>query len=89
MFYFISKELERRRHRYRRERTHSPRYDRSIRRKHQRRHSSDSICYQIRMIYRGNRHSTHGEEILILQDRHIVFKGFLNHKGLFLSFYFH
>ena len=79
-------ELERRRH-HRRERTHSPRYDRSLFRERRRR--ADSVAFQIRMIYRGDRRAKHGEEVLVLQRRNIVFKGFLKRDGSSLLFSSH
>jgi hypothetical protein len=35
------------------------------------------------MIYQGNGSERHGDEIMVLQENIIVFKGFLRPEGLF------
>jgi len=35
------------------------------------------------MIYHGNGSERHGDEIMVLQENIIVFKGFLRSEGLF------
>jgi hypothetical protein len=39
------------------------------------------------MIYRGNGSERYGDEIMVLQENIIVFKGFLQAKGLFENFF--
>lgn len=40
------------------------------------------------MIYRGNGSERHGDEIMVLQENIIVFKGFLRPEGLVEKFNF-
>ena len=51
----------------------------------QRKRHRNGTC-QITMTYRREDHERHGDEIMVLQDNIIVFKGFLQPEGKFEKF---
>jgi hypothetical protein len=93
--FFCFQELERRRHRTQSpeyyERTISPsRYRNSSPERFYQTNDNRSSSrlkkfqsYQITMVYHGNGNERHGDEIMVLQENIIAFKGFLRPDGLF------